>query len=312
MKLEGRLRAAIRVKQYSRATEVAYVQWYKRYVRHCGLRHPAEMGAAEVQAFLTGLAVNRNVAPATQNQALNALVFFYREVVGKELAGIDAVRARVRKRIPVVLTRDEARGLIGALEGEGALLYGCGLRVAECLRLRVKDVDLGGGALTVRGGKGDKDRILSLPKSLELPLEKRMRDGRALHEADRAAGVPGVALPKAFGRKSPKAGESWAWFWLFPAQGLSKSPEEGILRRHHLHEITVGRAVSAAAKAAGIAKRVTAHTLRHSFAIHLLQKGVTLRSIQKLLGHADLRTTEIYTHVVEAMQGKIGSPLDDL
>ncbi|MFT5469688.1 MAG: integron integrase [Verrucomicrobiales bacterium] len=317
MKIEDRIREAIRLRHYSRRTEATYVGWYKSFVRHFEpIRHPEEMGAPEVQAFLTHLAVNRDVAAATQNQALNALVFLYREVLGKELEGIDALRARKKPRLPVVLTSDEVKRLLGELRGEGAiatkLLYGCGLRLQESLRLRVKDLDLEGGTLTVRQGKGDKDRMLSLPRNMAEELERQTQFGRQLHDSDRETGLPGVAMPTALERKAPAWAESWEWFWVFPSRSISRDPRSGVERRHHLHEVTVSRAIQVAARAAKLSKKVTARTLRHSFATHLLLKGVDLRSIQELLGHSDVRTTEVYTHVVKAMRGEIASPLDDL
>lgn len=319
--LEQRIIGTMRVRHYSRQTEQAYVQWYKRYVlfqkQVCGkMRHPAEMGAAEVESFLTNLAVNRDVSPSTQNQALNALVFLYREVLEQPLEGIDALRARRKKNLPVVLPVDEVKSLLAAVKGEAGLavrlLYGCGLRVAEVQKLRIKDVDVKGGKLEVRGGKGDKDRVLTLPKSLVQPIQEHRERARLLHEADRKAGLPGVALPGAFETKHPGAAVSWEWFWLFPSSSISTDPRSGIQRRHHLHEINISRELARACKLAGIEKRVTAHVLRHSYATHLILRGVDIRSIQELLGHVDVRTTEIYTKLAKAMRGEITSPLDDL
>lgn len=316
--LERKLREVIRRKHMSRQTEDAYTGWYRRFVRwHGGKTHPKDLGAPEVEAFLTHLAVNRGVSAATQNQALNALVFLYREVLEMELAGIDAQRARRTKRLPVVLTSGEVKLLLDAL-GDGPLalvvrlLYGCGLRVAEALALRVKDVDLEGGKLEVRGGKGDKDRVVTLPKSLLGPLRAHRARIQLWHEEDRAAGAPGVELPHAFAAKQPIAAESWPWFWFFPGKSLSSDPRSGIVRRHHLHEIGVTRELERAAKAARLGKRVTAHVLRHSFATHLILRGVDIRSVQQILGHADVRTTEVYTELARAMRGEITSPLDDL
>ncbi|MDH4445136.1 MAG: integron integrase [Akkermansiaceae bacterium] len=317
MKLEDQIREKMRFKHYSVRTEESYVGWYRRFVRFHGLRHPEEMGAPEVEAFLTHLAVAKNVVAATQNQALNALVFLFKEVMGKEFEGVDALRAQPSKRLPVVLSVDETRKLLMVMTGEEAvvakLLYGCGLRVLECLRLRVKDVDLSGGKVEIRGGKGDKDRVLTMPKSLVGLLEAQLQRCRVIHEKDREDGVAGVYLPGAYGVKNPAAGESWPWFWLFPSGNLSADPRAaGLERRHHAHETRVGRALAVAVKAAGLEKKVTAHTLRHSFATHLVLRGVDIRSVQELLGHTDIRTTMIYLQLARAMRGEIASPLDDL
>jgi integron integrase len=317
MKLEDRIREVMRFKQLGIRTEDAYVRWYRQFVRFHGMRHPDEMGAEEVEAFLTYLAVERNVVAATQNQALNALVFLFREVLGKGFEGVDAMRAKVSKKLPVVLSQDETRMVLHVMTGEEALmaklLYGCGLRVMECMRLRVKEVDLSGGKLEVRGGKGDKDRVLTIPKSLMAQLEAQLQRCRVIHDGDRENKVAGVYLPGAYGVKNGSAAESWAWFWLFPSARLSADPRaDGLVRRHHAHEARVGRALSAAVKAAGLAKKVTAHTMRHSFATHLALRGVDVRSVQELLGHTDIRTTMIYLQLARAMRGEIGSPLDDL
>lgn len=318
VKLEDRLRAAIRVKGYALTTEEAYAGWYRRFVRYHGLRHPAEMGAAEIREFLTWLAADRMVSASTQNQALNALVFLYRVVLEMDFepGALEVLRAKRKQYLPVVLTPEEVKRLLSGLRGEewlmGALLYGCGLRVAECLALRVKDVDLASRTVSVLDGKGGKSRMLTLPGKLTQEMERQLQRGRLLHEGDVAAGRSGVFIPGALDRKAPGWRVSLAWFWIFPAQGFSKDPRSEIPRRHHVHEITVGRALRKAADLAGIAKKVTAHTLRHSFATHLLLKGTDIRSMKELLGHSDVRTTEIYTHVAKAMQGKVGSPLDDL
>ncbi len=307
----------MRFKHYSLRTEDSYVGWYQRFVRFHGMRHPKELGAAEVEAFLTDLAVTRRVVAATQNQALNALVFLFKDVLEKPFEGVDAMRAKESKRLPVVLSVEEMRKMLMVMTGEeavmGKLLYGCGLRVLECMRLRVKDVDLSGGKVEVRGGKNDKDRVLTLPKSLVGLLEAQLQRCRVIYEKDREAGVAGVYLPGAYDVKSPTAGESWPWFWLFPSGSLSADPRAGGLeRRHHAHEARVGRALSLAVKDAGLEKKVTAHTLRHSFATHLVLRGVDIRSVQELLGHSDIRTTMIYIQLARAMRGEISSPLDDL
>ena len=307
----------MRFKHYSLSTEESYVGWYLRFVRFHQLRHPKEMGAAEVEAFLTDLAVQRNVVAATQNQALNALVFLFKEVLDKPFEGVDAMRAKQSKRLPVVLSVDEMRKMLMVMTGEeavmGKLLYGCGLRVKECLRLRVKDVDLSGGKVEIRGGKNDKDRVLTMPKSLVGLLEVQLKRCRVIYEKDREEGVAGVYLPGAYDVKNPSAGVSWPWFWLFPSGTLSADPRVGgLIRRHHAHEAKVSRALTLAVKSAGLEKKVTAHTLRHSFATHLVLRGVDIRSVQELLGHVDLRTTMIYVQLARAMRGEISSPLDDL
>jgi integron integrase len=339
MKLEDRIREIMRYKHYSLSTEESYMGWYRRFVKFHQLRHPKEMGASEVEAFLTDLAVQRNVVAATQNQALNALVFLFKEVLEKPFEGVDAMRAKQSRRLPVVLSVDEMRKMLMWMTGEeavmGKLLYGCGLRVKECLRLRVKDVDLSGGKVEIRGGKNDKDRVLTMPKSLVGLLEAQLQRCRVIYEKDREDGVAGVYLPGAYEVKNPGAGVSWPWFWLFPSGSLSADPRAGGLvrrhhaheakvsreapisraahvARHHAHEAKVSRALTAAVKRAGLEKKVTAHTLRHSFATHLVLRGVDIRSVQELLGHADIRTTMIYVQLARAMRGEITSPLDDL
>ena len=316
MKLEERIREVMRFKHYSVRTEESYVAWYRRFVRFHGLQHPETMGAAEVERFLTDLAVNRNVVAATQNQALNALAFLFKEVLQKPFDGVDAMRAKQSKRLPVVLSVEETRKLLMVMTGEEAvmakLLYGCGLRVLECMRLRVKDVDLSGGKIEVRGGKNDKDRVLAMPKSLAVLLEVQLQRSKVIFEKDRRDGIAGVHLPGTYGVKNPSAGESWPWFWLFPSGNLAGDPRgEKLERRHHAHEARVGRALASAVKTTGLEKKVTAHTLRHSFATHLVLRGVDIRSVQELLGHTDIRTTAIYLQLARAMRGEIGSPLDD-
>lgn len=314
--LEEGIRGVLRRKQYSLRTEETYVGWYRRFVLWSGKRHPEEMGAREVEGFLTHLAVEGNVVATTQNQALNALIFLYKEVLGRELGELAALRARTEKRLPVVLTQEEAGRLLGAVKGAAGLacrlLYGCGLRIAEVMRLRVKDVDVSGRKLEVRSGKGDKDRVLTLPRTLEGALREHLAGVRALYDADRAAGLPGVYLPGALEVKYPGAGTAWEWQWFFPSSHVSEDPRTGVRRRHHLHDILISRELGRAAKVAGLEKRVTAHVLRHSFATHLLLRGVDIRSVQELLGHSDVRTTEIYTKLARAMRGEITSPLDEL
>ena len=307
-RLEDQLREAIRERHYSIRTEQAYVMWYRQFVRFHRLRHPREMGEAEVTAFLKHLTVDRDVAVETHRQALNALVFLFRQVLQRELEEIELWRPRRAKRMPIVLTVEEVRRVVGAMSGTEALtarlLYGCGLRLMECLRLRIKDVDGDGGILTVRGGKGDKDRVVELPERLQEALRDQKTYARSLWEADRREGAAGVEMPHAFEVKAPKAGERWEWFWLFPSEHASTDARSGKVRRHHWHEGRLSRALAVAARVAALDKRVTAHTFRHSYATHLLLRGVDIRSIQERLGHSHVATTEIYTHVVKGHAGE--------
>lgn len=317
--LEETLVGKLRVRHYARSTVKNYVGWYRDYVHFHGLRHPTEMAEPEVEAFLTHLARNRKVAKATQNQALSALIFLYRQVLNIELEGIDALRAKESKKVPVVLRVDEVRDVLENFPPksvwwlQASLLYGCGLRVMECLSLRVKDLDLVAKTLTVRQAKGDKSRILTLPDRLVPDLERQLAYAERLHLLDRRNDAPGIAVPNALAKKYPSAPTSWKWFWIFPSARLSKDPESGIVRRHHLHPGSFSNILAAAVeRSKGVTKRVTAHVFRHSFGTHMLLDGVDLRSIQEAMGHANVTTTEIYTHVVKAMQGKLRSPLDDL
>jgi integron integrase len=289
----------------------------KRFVLFHGKRHPREMGATEVSAFLSHLAVAGRVSASTQNQALAALVFLYRQVLDAPAPLLeldDLVRARVPSRLPVVLTPDETRALLARLEGESrlvaALLYGAGLRLLEGLRLRVKDLELERGEIVVRDGKGRKDRVTMLPRSLAAELRAQIARARALHAADLEAGFGAVALPDALARKYPDAAREWGWQWVFPASRRFREAESGTERRHHLHETVVQRAVKRAVRAAGIAKPASCHTLRHSFATHLLASGYDIRTVQELLGHRDVRTTMIYTHVLNRGGRGVRSPLD--
>lgn len=315
VRLLDQVRERMRYLHYSLRTEVAYVHWIRRFVLWNGKRHPREMGRAEVEAFLTHLAGALRVSPATHRQALSALLFLYKEVLGSELPWMKEIgRPPERRRVPVVLTVPEVRTLLGALEGEcallGRLLYGTGLRLAEALALRVKDLDFARKVLIVRSGKGGKDRVVMLPGSLVEPLQAHLGRVRQLWQLDRDQGHPGVELPFALQAKYPRAGESWAWHWVFPSPVLSVDPRSGVQRRHHLHESRLQRQIKAAVSAAGIDKPVSVHTLRHSFATHLLQSGTDIRTVQELLGHSDVSTTMVYTHVLKLAAGSTPSPLD--
>ncbi len=314
-RLLDRLRERIRFRHYSRRTEQAYSGWVVRYIRFHGRRHPRELGGEQVTAFLSSLATDRNVSASTQNQALAAILFLYREVLGLELPWMGEIaRAKRPRRLPVVLTRSEVHALLDRLEGTHALMarlmYGTGLRLTECLRLRVKDVELARRELVVRQGKGAKDRITMFPASLVEEMASHLGAVRGLYRADRAAGVAGVELPDAYGRKNPSAAESWGWHWVFPQDRLSVDPRSGIRRRHHLYDQTFQRTLRRAAIAAGISKPVSSHALRHSFATHLMEAGYDIRTVQELLGHKDVSTTMIYTHVLNRGGRGVVSPLD--
>ncbi len=317
--LQHALVSAIRTRHYSRRTEQAYWHWTRQYVLWAGKRHPVDMGAPEIGQFLTHLATDRNISASTQRQALAALLFLYREALQIELPWVDnIVRAKQPQRIPVVLTQDEVRRLwdqIPAASRRGLvlrLLYGAGLRLMEALRLRVQDVDFGTGSITVRQGKGGKDRTVMLPQTLRAPLQAVLRQREQWHSVDLARGMVDVELPHALHRKYPQAPREWRWQWIFATEDYCTCPTTGVIRRHHLHEDAIQRLMAKAVRQAGIAKRATPHTLRHSFATHLLQAGYDIRTIQELLGHADVETTMIYTHVLPASQGGEGvrSPLD--
>ncbi|HET6546657.1 MAG TPA: integron integrase [Rhodanobacteraceae bacterium] len=314
-RLLDQVRDRIRVKHYSLRTEQAYVGWIRRFILANGKRHPRELGGAEVGRFLTWLASERNVAAGTQNQALAALLFLYREVLDTELPWLDdVVRARRPRRVPVVLSRDEVHRLLAQLEGRewlmAGLLYGAGLRLMECLRLRVKDVDFGRREITVREGKGDKDRHVPLPQTLVDALRGQMASARLLHASDLAAGFGAVHLPHALARKYPNAAREWGWQYVFPASHRARDPRSGEVRRHHLDENVLQRAVKNARARAQIVKPATCHTLRHSFATHLLEAGSDIRTVQELLGHANVSTTQIYTHVLNRGGHGVLSPLD--
>ena len=313
--LVAALRAAIRLRHYSPRTEVAYVAWVRRYVRFHGLRHPASLDVAAVEAFLSALATRRQVSASTQNQALAALLFLYRHVLGAPLPRLeDVTRAKRPQRLPTVLTPDEVDQVLGALPPPyalvGLVLYGSGLRLMEALQLRVKDVDLERRELTIRGGKGDKDRVTVLADAAVPLLTAHLRRVAALHHRDLVRGAGAVALPGALAVKLPGAARSLSWQWVFPASSCYRDRVTGEVRRHHLHETAVQRAVRTAALRAGLTKRVTCHTFRHSFATHLLEGGYDIRTVQELLGHKDVRTTMIYTHVLNRGGRGVVSPAD--
>jgi integron integrase len=309
------LRAAIRVRHLSIRTERAYVDWVRRFVLFHGKRHPVELGKAEIEAFLSHLAVVRRVSASTQAQALNALLFLYRHVLGQDLPWLDeVVRAKRARRLPVVLTPAETRAVLEQLGGRekivASLLYGAGLRLMEALRLRTKDLDFERREITVREGKGNKDRRVPLPDSLRGPLGQQLAMTRLEFERDRQREVPVSGLPNALECKYPQAAASWGWYYVFPAQRPAPDPRDGVRRRHHLHESSVQKAVALAVRAAGIAKPASCHTLRHSFATHLIESGYDIRTVQELLGHKDVSTTQIYVHVLNRGGRGVVSPLD--
>ena len=314
-----RVRRHLRMRHYSLRTEDAYVQWIARFSRWCEARDIAlETGANAdaVRRFLEYLAVERGVSASTQNQAFSALMYFYGEILKRPLEGVDAVRAKRPTRLPVVLSAEEVRRLLLELDGTmaviGRLLYGCGLRLMEVLRLRVKDVDFDRHQIVVRQGKGAKDRVVMLPETLRKPLRNHMERVRGLHETDREEGVAGVWLPEALAVKYPNAGKEWPWPWVCPSKGLATDPRGGETRRHHVHDNSVSKALAVAARRARLTKKITAHTLRHTFATHLLEGGADIRTVQELLGHSDVSTTMIYTHVLGRGASAALSPLDRL
>lgn len=314
-RLLDQMRERIRYKHYSLRTEKAYLFWVRRFIRFHALKHPRVMGAPEIERFLTHLATELKVSPSTHKQALAAILFLYREVLGLELPWMGEIgRPRTTQHVPVVLSRDEVAALLGCMAPEfwliAALLYGAGLRLQECLMLRVKDIDFSRRVVYVRHGKGSKDRIVMLPAPSAPALRAQVEVSRRLWAQDRAAGVAGVEVPYALARKLDRAAESLNWHWLFPAATLSFDPRTRIERRHFQYPQTVSRALHLAARRAGITKRVTAHTLRHSFATHLLDSGVDIRRVQELLGHADVSTTMIYTHVLGSSAAGLRSPME--
>ena len=314
-RLLDRVRAAIRLRHYSRRTEKAYTGWIRRFILFHGKRHPAEMAEAEITRFLSHLAIEDKVSASTQNQALSALLFLYRNVLARELPWMDEiVRAKRPQRLPVVLSREEVAALLREMKGVGhlmaSLLYGSGLRLLECCRLRVKDIDLLRGEITVRDGKGGKDRMTLLPTRLSAPITAHLQHVRAQHGRDLANALGSVELPAALERKPPHAPFEWGWQWVFPATRFYSDAGSGRRRRHHLHESVLQRAVHEAAIRARLTRPATCHALRHSFATHLLENGYDIRTIQELHGHRDVSTTMIYTHVLNRGGRGVRSPLD--
>lgn len=316
-RLLDQVRGKIRLKHYSIRTEQAYLDWIKQFICHFGKRHPNEMGAREVEAFLTWLAVEGRVAASTQNQAKSALLFLYREVLGADLPWLENVeQAKTPKRLPVVLTQAEVQALLSGLSGThwlvASLLYGAGMRLMEALRLRVKDVELSRKEILIRDGKGAKDRVTMLPAALVNPLKTHLLKVKALHDQDVAEGFGEVYLPHALDKKYPSAAREWGWQYVFPSGNRAVDPRSGVVRRHHVQDQSVQRAVKQAVRDAGLVKPATPHTLRHSFATHLLQSGYDIRTVQELLGHKDVQTTMIYTHVLNRGGRGVQSPLDIL
>ncbi|WP_020182205.1 integron integrase [Methylotenera sp. 1P/1] len=316
-KLLDQVRGKIRLKHYSIRTEQAYTDWIKRYILHFNKRHPKDLGANEVEQFLTYLAVQGRVSASTQNQAKSALLFLYKEVLGEALPWLDDIeQAKAPKRLPMVLTKQEVQAILMQLNGTHhlivSLLYGTGMRILECLRLRVKDIDFARKEILIRDGKGYKDRVTMLPASLIAPLKAHMGKVKTLHDADLASGYGAVYMPQALGKKYPYAARDWAWQYVFPSGKLSVDPRSSETRRHHVQDQAIQRAVRQAVVNAGMTKPATPHTLRHSFATHLLEGGYDIRTVQELLGHSDVATTMIYTHVLNRGGHGVASPLDTI
>lgn len=313
--IEDNTKRALRLRHRSLSTEKSYITWLRQFQGFTGTKNPKELEGIDIQNFLSYLAVERKVSSSTQSQALNAIIFFYRHVLNKNVDGvIDAVRAKQRRRLPVVLTVQEVEQIFDKMSGVHKLIamltYGCGLRIAECISLRIKDVDLEQSIVIVRAGKGDKDRRTVLPDRIKDDLIKHIESVRQIYEKDREQNLNGVYLPGALEKKYPNAGKEWSWFWLFPSESLSVDPRTLIVRRHHMHPASPQRAFRTAVQQTQISKQVSVHTLRHSFATHLLENGYDVRTIQELLGHSNLQTTMIYTHVATKNILGVRSPLD--
>ena len=312
-----RMRECIRYQHYSLRTEAAYIHWARAFIRFHQMRHPRMMGAPEVREFLRWLTTERRVSASTHRQALAALLFLYRQVLGQDLPWLSELeRPQIKPRLPVVMTVDEVRRVLALLEGThgvlARLLYGTGLRITEALQLRVKDVDFERLAIIVRAGKGNKDRVVMLPATLQATLKQQLQLAHGLWQSDAREQCGGVQVPDAIERKYPRAPHAWSWFWVFPQGSHSTCPRTGVIRRHHLFDQTFQRAFKRAVATAGIVRTATPHTLRHSFATHLLQAGTDIRTVQKLLGHADVSTTMVYTHVLDVSGGRVQSPLDKM
>jgi integron integrase len=316
-RLLDRMRGEMRKRHFSRRTEKTYLGWVQRFVRYHRFRHPREMGEADVSRFLTWLAVERKISAATQNQALCAVLFLYRDVLGINLPWLrEVTRARVSRRLPVVLTREEVRAVLGELRGTpllvARLLYGSGVRLMECLQIRIKDVELSASQIVVRSGKGNRDRVTVLPAVVRDDLAAHLLTVRDQHQADLQDAAGWVELPLSLGRKYPGRGQDWGWQWVFPATRRYVDTESGEHRRHHVHETVIQNAVRRAVLKSGVTKPASCHTFRHSFATHLLEDGYDIRTVQELLGHRDVRTTMIYTHVLNRGPGAVRSPADRL
>ncbi len=316
-KLVDQICLALRSRHYSRRTESAYCHWVKRFIYFHNIRHPAEMAEPEINAFLTHLAVKGKVSASTQNQALSALLFLYRHVLNREIGDLDEViRARRPRRLPVVMTREETKAVISQIEGTkwiaACLMYGAGLRLLECLRLRVQDIDFSANQITVRDGKGNKDRLTMLPEAVKGPLSQHLERVREVHKRDLAEGYGRVQMPYALERKYPGAAAEWRWQFVFPQDRRWINPKTGEQGRHHFHESIIQKAMRVAVRKTGITKRATCHTLRHSFATHLLEDGYDIRTVQELLGHKDVKTTMVYTHVLNRGGKGVRSPMDKL
>lgn len=316
MKLLDQLRAKCRLKHFSMSTEKSYVDWVRRYIFFYGKKHPNEMGSREIESFLTNLAVVRNVSASTQNQALSALLFLYQSVLGIEIEGVNAIRSKKPTKLPVVLSQREVQALLAAMSGINGLianvLYGTGMRLMEVIRLRVQDIDFDRNEITVRTGKGAKDRVTMLPKSVKPLLEQHLLARREVFNDDAAKNQHSVYLPEALARKYPNADKEWRWQYVFISTKLSVDPRSDIVRRHHRDEKTIQRAMKKACDEIGLTKRASPHTLRHSFATHLLEGGYDIRTVQELLGHKDVATTMIYTHILNRGGQGVRSPLDGL